>query len=99
VLTWLVASVVIAAALAILVRYASAERPEFRWATAGSLLLVATWLVTTAVFGWWAGSVANYKSAVGTLAAFLVLTTHLLVSTAIFLVGVQLDELARKRQS
>ena len=99
VVAWLVASVVIAAALAMLVRYAPAERPELRWATAGSLLVVATWLVTTAVFGWWAGSVANYKSAVGTLAAFLVLTTYLLVSTSIFLVGVQLDELARKQRS
>ncbi len=95
---WLGASVVIAVALAILVRYAPAERPETRWASAGSLLVVLTWVVTTAIFGWWAGSVANYKSAVGTLAAFLVLTTYLLVSTTIFLVGVQLDELARKRE-
>jgi membrane protein len=96
---WLAAAVVIALTLAILVRYAPAERPEPRWASAGSLVVVATWIMTTAIFGWWTGSVANYKSAVGTLAAFLVLTTYLLVSTTIFLVGAQIDELARKRRS
>jgi uncharacterized BrkB/YihY/UPF0761 family membrane protein len=46
------------------------------------------------LFGWWAGSVADYKSAVGTLTAFLLLTTYVLTSTTIFLAGVQLDELA-----
>jgi len=97
VVAWIGASVVIAFAVATLVRYAPAQRPEPRWASIGSLVVVATWVVMTAIFGWWAGSVANYKSAVGTLAAFLVLTTYLLVSTTIFLVGVQLDELARKR--
>ena len=99
VVAWLAATVVIAVTLAILVRYAPAERPEFGWASAGSLVVVVTWIVATAVFAWWAGSVANYKSAVGTLAAFLVLTTYVLVSTTIFLVGAQLDELARQRQT
>jgi uncharacterized BrkB/YihY/UPF0761 family membrane protein len=47
-------------------------------------------------FGWWAGSIADYKSAVGTLTAFLLLTTYVLTSTTIFLAGAQLDELARK---
>jgi membrane protein len=93
---WLGAAALLALAIALIVRYAPVQRPEASWASAGSALVVATWLVISVAFGWWAGSVANYKSAVGTLTAFLLLTTYVLTSTTIFMVGVQLDELARK---
>jgi membrane protein len=96
---WLAAGVLLGGVIGVLVRYAPAERPEVRWASAGSLAIVVAWVVATAGFAWWAGSVANYKSAAGVLLAFLVLTTYVLVSTSIFLVGVQLDELARKARS
>jgi hypothetical protein len=42
------------------------------------------------------GSVANFKTAIGSLTVFLVLTAYVFTSAAIFLVGVQLDELLRK---
>lgn len=93
---WAGAAGLFGVAFALLIRYAPAERPELRWASAGSLLVVSTWVATTLVFAWWTGSVASYKSAVGTLAAFLVLTTYVLVSTTIFLVGAQVDELLRR---
>jgi YihY family inner membrane protein len=93
---WLGAAVLLGLAIAVLVRYAPVERPETSWASAGSALVVFTWLVTSLAFGWWAGSVADYKSAVGTLTAFLLLTTYVLTSTTIFLAGAQLDELVRK---
>ena len=95
VLAWLGAALILALAIGLLVRYAPAEQPDVRWASAGSLLVVAVWVVTSVVFGWWAGSVADYKSAVGALLAFLVLTTYVLTSTTIFFVGAQIDELAR----
>ena len=41
--------------------------------------------------------VADLKSATGSLTVFLVLTSYVLVSATIFLVGAELDELARKR--
>jgi membrane protein len=93
---WIAAAVLFSAAVALLVRYAPAEHPEPHWASLGSLVVVVVWVLTSLLFGWWAGSIANYKSAVGALAVFLVLTTYVLTSTTIFLVGVQLDELARK---
>jgi membrane protein len=96
VVAWVAAAAVFAVAVALLVRYAPAERPEAWWAGAGSLLVVTVWVLASLLFGWWAGSVANYKSAVGVLLGFLVLTTYVLTSTTIFLVGVQVDELARK---
>jgi uncharacterized BrkB/YihY/UPF0761 family membrane protein len=41
-------------------------------------------------------SVADFKSAIGSLTVFLVLTAYVFASTAVFLVGAQLDELMRK---
>jgi membrane protein len=93
---WLGAAAMLALAIGLVVRYAPVQRPEASWASVGSALVVATWLVTSLAFGWWAGSVANYKSAVGTLTAFLLLTAYVLTSTTIFLAGAELDELARK---
>lgn len=96
ILAWAVAVALLGVVVGLLVRYAPAEQPSASWASAGSALVVGTWVIASLAFGWWAGSVANYKSAVGVLLAFLVLTTYVLTSTTIFLVGVQMDELARK---
>jgi len=93
---WVGAALLLGVAMGVVIRYGPAERPEASWASVGSLLVVVTWLVTSLVFGWWAGSVADYKSAVGSLTVFLLLTTYVLTSTSIFLIGAQLDELARK---
>jgi membrane protein len=96
VFAWLVAAMLLALAVALLVRYAPAEHPSPSWASAGSVLIVGTWIVASLLFGWWAGSVANYESAVGSLTVFLFLTAYVLVSSAIFLIGVELDELGRR---
>jgi membrane protein len=79
-----------------LVRFGPAEKPETRWASAGLLLIVASWMLATIGFSWWVGSVANFKTAIGSLTVFLVLTAYVFTSAAIFLVGVQLEELLRK---
>jgi membrane protein len=93
---WPAAIVVLSVALGMLVRYAPAEHPEPRWASAGSIAVVGTWILATIGFKWWVSSVANFETAVGTLTAFLVLTAYVFTSSAIFLLGVELDELLRK---
>jgi membrane protein len=93
---WPVAIVLLGVALGLLVRYAPAEHPEPRWASAGSIAVVGTWILATIGFKWWVSSVANFETAVGTLTVFLVLTAYVFTSSAIFLLGVQLDELLRK---
>ena len=94
---WVVAALLLAVAAGVVVRYAPAERPEVRWASRGSVVVVATWVCASVLFGWWAASIANYKTAAGSLLVFLLLTAYVLVSSGIFLVGVELDELARNR--
>ena len=95
VVAWALGVLLLGLATGLLVRYAPAEQPQPRWASIGSALVVGTWVVTSLVFGWYAGSVANYETAVGSLTVFLVLTAYTLVSSAILLVGVLVDERAR----
>ena len=75
-----------AAAAALLFRFAPAQKPEFRWASGGSLLVIGTWIVASALFRGWVTEVADLKSATGSLTVFLVLTSYVLVSATIFLV-------------
>jgi len=93
---WPVAVLLLSLAVGLLVRFGPAEKPETRWASAGSLLVVGSWILATIGFRWWVGSVASFKTAIGSLTVFLVLTAYVFTSAAIFLLGVQLDELLRK---
>ena len=93
---WLVAPALLVVTVTVLFRYAPAERPETEWASAGSTLVVLVWLVTTGAFVWWI-SVANYKSATGNLTVLVTISAYVFVTSAIFLLGAQLDELLRKR--
>jgi membrane protein len=95
-LRWPVAVALLWLAVGLLVRYAPAEHPQPRWASAGSALVVVGWLVASVVFGFWSSSVANYRSAAGTLTAFLVLTAYVLVLAFVLVVGAQLDETLRR---
>lgn len=93
---WVLALLLIGLAVGLLVRMAPAEHPQPRWASAGSLLVVGSWVVATLAFRAWVQDVADFRSPTGSLAGLLVLTGYLFVSACVFLVGVQLDELLRK---
>jgi membrane protein len=97
-LRWVGAVVLLWVTVTLLIRYAPAEKPEVRWASGGSALVVGGWLAASALFGWWSASVANYKTATGTLTAFLVLTAYTLVLAYVFVLGAQLDETLRPRE-
>jgi membrane protein len=96
---WPLAIVLLGVAVGLIVRYGPAEHPQPRWASAGSLLIVGSWIVASVGFRWWAADVANFKTAVGSLTFFLVLTAYVFTSAAIFLVGVELDETLREGAS
>jgi membrane protein len=96
---WPVAILLLWAAVTLLFRYAPAEKPEMRWASGGSLLVIATWLIASALFRGWVTEVADFKSATGSLTVFLVLTSYVMVSASIFLIGAEVDERARKQEA
>ena len=94
---WLVGAILLMVVVGAVMRFAPAERPEKRWASAGSILVVLVWIVASVLFRLWATDVADFKSAVGSLTVLLFLSWYVFVSSAILLVGAQLDELLRKR--
>jgi len=93
---WLAAVLVLGLVVGLLVRFAPAERPQARWASAGAVLIVVSWIVASIAFRFWITDVVDFKTPVGSLSALLVLTAYLFVSAIVFLVGVQLDELLRQ---
>jgi membrane protein len=95
---WLVAALLLGLAIGLLVRYAPAEHPRPRWASAGSIAIVAAWIVLSLVFRLWVTYVSNFKTGIGVLTAFLVLGAYIYLSVLVFVAGVQLDEVLRKRQ-
>ena len=94
---WVLAPLLLILAVGLLVRLAPAERPEARWASVGSTLVIVTWIVASILFKLWVTYVADFKSAIGTLTGLLIITTYVFVSSAIFLVGAELDELLREQ--
>jgi membrane protein len=93
---WIVAIVALGVAVGLLVRYAPVEHRPKRWASAGSALVITAWVVATLIFRLFVTHVANFKTATGSLAVFLVLIGYVYTSSIIFLVGVEVDELLRQ---
>lgn len=93
---WFVAVGLLMFIVGVVMRFGPAERPETRWASVGSILVIVVWVVASLLFKVWVTSVADFKSAVGSLTVLLFLSWYVFVSSAIFLVGAQLDELLRK---
>jgi membrane protein len=96
ILRWVLAPLVLGLAIGLVVRFAPAQKPDARWASAGSLLVIVVWIVATLRFKLWVTYVANFKSAVGSLTGLLFVTAYFFVSSAIFIVGAELGELLRK---
>jgi membrane protein len=77
-------------------RFAPAQKPDARWASAGSLLVIGVWIIATLLFDLWVRYVADFKTAIGSLTGLLLVTLYFFVSSVIFLIGAELDELLRK---
>jgi membrane protein len=93
---WLVGLGLLVLAVGLLMRFAPAEPRAKRWASIGSLMVILAWVAASMIFRLFVTEVANFKTASGSLAVFLVLTGYVYTSSIIFLVGVELDELFRE---
>jgi membrane protein len=96
---WIGAIAALVAVAGLIVRFAPAEHRPKRWASAGGVLVVLTWIVTTLSFRWYVASVADFRTAVGQLTVFLILMVYVYASSIVLIVGVQLDELLREQAS
>lgn len=93
---WAVAIALVGLAFGLLVRFGPSRPRAKRWASIGASLVVVAWIVQSVIFAWYIGSLANFKTAVGSLAVFLVVISYFYVGSIVLLVGVELDELLRK---
>jgi membrane protein len=93
---WLGALGALIAATGLLVRLAPARRRPKRWASAGAVLVIGTWIVTSFAFRWYVSTFANFKTAVGQLTVFIVLMAYAYASSIVLLVGIEIDELLRE---
>jgi len=96
---WLGALAALIAVTGLLVRLAPVRPRPKRWASAGAVLVIATWIVASFAFRWYVTSFANFKTAVGQLTVFLVLMAYAYVSSIVLLVGIEIDELLREDAS
>jgi len=93
---WIGAVVLVGIAFGLLIRFAPAERRAKKWATTGAALVVGGWIVQSLLFEVYVTSIASFRTAAGTLLAFLVVTTFFSVAAMVLLVGIELDELLRQ---
>lgn len=96
---WPVAITLLGVAVGLLMRFAPAEHRANTWVTGGSVIVILAWVAASLVFRFFVTDIANFKTATGSLAVFLVLTGYVYTSSIIFLVGVELDELLREDAS
>ena len=95
ILRWPAAVALIAFAFELIVRWAPAKHRRVRWASLGSVLVVVGWIGETLIFGAYVQSVANFRTAVGSLEVFIFLATYFYIFAIVLLVAMELDELVR----
>jgi membrane protein len=95
ILRWPVAVALVAFAFELIVRWAPAQHRRVRWASLGSVLVVVGWIGETLIFGAYVRSIANFRTAVGSLEVFIFLATYFYIAAIILLVAMELDELVR----
>jgi membrane protein len=93
---WLGSVLLIMLAFGLLVRFAPARPRAKKWASLGAALVVVGWIVESLIFKWYVTSIADFRTAVGSLTVILVVVGYLYVGSIILLVGIELDELLRE---
>jgi membrane protein len=94
---WGLALALLSTAVWLLLRYAPSRPGPHRWISFGSVLCVIAWVGTSLVFGVYVTQVADYGSIFGSLATVFVLLTYLYVSAVSFLIGAEVDAIAREQ--
>ena len=95
VVRWALAAGLLFLAVGLLVRHAPATAQPLPWVSIGAGIVVGLWVIVSLVFYLYLTTVASYESAFGSLAAVIVVTGYLYISTTAFLFGAQLDAIIR----
>jgi membrane protein len=89
---WPIIAVLVLVALALLYRYGpSRDTAKWRWVTWGSAVAAALWLVFSVAFSFYVSRFGNYDATYGSLGAAIGFMTWIWLSTAVVLVGAELN--------
>ncbi len=89
---WLILSVILLCALAVIYRYAPhRSRPRWRWVTWGSVVAVTLWLVASWGFSYYVSNFDSYNKTYGSLAAVVILLMWTFISSYIVLLGAEIN--------
>ena len=97
VVSWGAAVALLFLVVTVVVRFAPDTRRPVRWVSFGGLLVIVGWIAVSLLYGFYIGSLADYASIFGNLAAVLVTMSYIYLSAIVFLTGVQLDSLIRRQ--
>ena len=92
---WTLVAGLLLLAVGLLVRHAPATDQPLPWVSLGAGIVVGFWVIVSLVFYFYLTTIASYESAFGSLAAVIVVTGYLYISTTAFLFGAQLDAIIR----
>src|SRR3954451_22910700 len=99
ILRWPVGFVLLTTVVWLLMHSAPAEPIPARWASFGSVVCVAAWLLVSVGFGFYASNVVDYESIFSTLALAFVSSIYLYLSAVAFLLGAQVDAIVRRERT
>jgi membrane protein len=75
------------------------KQPKFRWISIGAVVAILTWVVASALFGFYVANFSSYNKTYGSLAGVIVFLLWLWITNLALLFGAELDaELERGRQ-
>jgi membrane protein len=97
VVRWGIAAVLLGLAVGLTMRIAPDGHQPAGWVTAGTTIVVGSWIAASIVFGLYIRFVASYSSVYGNLATVVVLFAYVYVSSIVFFAGAQVDAIIRRR--
>ncbi|MGA8211813.1 MAG: YihY/virulence factor BrkB family protein [Nocardioidaceae bacterium] len=75
------------------------KQPKFRWLSVGAVFAILTWIVVSALFGFYVANFSSYNKTYGSLAGVIVFLLWLWLTNLALLFGAELDsELERGRE-
>jgi membrane protein len=97
---WPVLAVIIVVVVALLYwATPNIRQPKFRWVSVGALVAIVTWLIVSALFGFYVANFSSYDKTYGSLAGVIVFLLWLWITNLALLFGAELDaELERGRE-
>ena len=97
VISWLLGLVLLLVLVGLLLRTGPDRSRPLGWVSFGAVLVVVSWMLMSVGFAIYVTSIANYESVFGALATAFIALQYLQLCAIVFLGGVQIDSIVRKK--